>query len=228
MSFKPVTHVLFDMDGLLLNTEELYTVGFQEIASRYGKSFTFDLKVKIMGQQSKELARSIVEALDLPMTVEEFMNESRIIFEKLFPQCQVMPGIERLIHHLRDTNIPIGLATSSSIESYELKARHHSALFDLFPYKTWGSSDPEVKRGKPYPDIFIVAAAKFPDKPALDKCLVFEDSVNGVLAARAAGMQAVMVPDPRLERAAAAAATLVLGSAEQFQPELFGLPPFKN
>ncbi|KOB65505.1 2-deoxyglucose-6-phosphate phosphatase, partial [Operophtera brumata] len=59
--------------------------------------------------------------------------------------------------------------TSSSVESYELKVQNHLALFELMPYKTWGSSDPAVKRGKPHPDIFIVAANKFPDKPSLDK-----------------------------------------------------------
>ncbi|CAH0402523.1 unnamed protein product [Chilo suppressalis] len=228
MTYKPVTHVLFDMDGLILNTEDLYTIGFQEIASRFGKCFTYDLKVKIMGQQSNELAKSIIDALDLPMTVEEFVSESRVIFEKLFPHCKVMPGIEKLIRHLVDNNIPIGLATSSSIESYNLKTRNHFELFDLFAYKTWGSSDPEVKRGKPYPDIFLVAAAKFPDKPAAEKCLVFEDSVNGVEAALAAGMPVVMVPAPALDSSLSGRATLALPSAELFRPEMFGLPPYTD
>ncbi|XP_063832598.1 probable pseudouridine-5'-phosphatase [Ostrinia nubilalis] len=228
MSFKPVTHVLFDMDGLILNTEELYTIGFQEVASRFGKTFTFELKSKIMGQQSREFAGSIIDELGLPLTVEEFLKETRIIFEKLFPICKVMPGVERLIRHLHDNNIPIGLATSSSKETYDLKVAKHQELFDLLTYKTWGSSDPLVKRGKPNPDIFLVAAEKFPDNPPPEKCLVFEDSLNGVKAARAAGMQVVMVPDPRLDRARAFEATIVLGSVEEFRPEDFGLPPFSH
>lgn len=81
----------------------------------------------------------------------------------------LIPGVKKLIDHLYKHNIPIGLATSSSIESYKLKVQNHLELFDLITYKTWGSSDPEVKRGKPHPDIFIVAANKFPDKPSLDK-----------------------------------------------------------
>ncbi|XP_053615767.1 pseudouridine-5'-phosphatase-like isoform X3 [Plodia interpunctella] len=228
MEYKPVTHVLFDMDGLILNTEDLYTLGFQEIASRFGKEFTFELKSKIMGMQTRQFAATIVEDLGLPMTVDEFVQESQKILKELFPLCQVRPGVEKLIRHLHKHEVPIGLATSSSIESYNMKVVKHQALFDLFPTKTWGSSDPKVKSGKPSPDIFLVAAAKFPDNPPPQKCLVFEDSLNGVVAARAAGMQVVMVPDPRLDRTAAAEATLVLDSMEDFQPEAFGLPPYDD
>ncbi|CAG9112970.1 hypothetical protein JYU34_005272 [Plutella xylostella] len=226
MVFSPVTHVLFDMDGLLLNTEDLYTIGFQKIASRFDKHFTFDLKAKIMGQQGREFADVIIRELNLPLTVEEFLNELHGYLEELFPESSVLPGVSKLLYHLHNNNIPIGLATSSSRDTYELKVVKHQELFSLFKYKTWGSSDPEVKRGKPHPDIFFVAADKFPDKPKPEQCLVFEDSVNGVLAARAAGMQAVMVPDPRLDRGLTSEATLVLNSVDEFRPEDFGLPPY--
>ncbi|XP_061728193.1 pseudouridine-5'-phosphatase-like [Cydia pomonella] len=228
--FRPVSHVLFDMDGLILNTEELYTIGFEKVASRYGKTFTFELKCQIMGQQSREFAASIIQGLNLPITVDEFLDETRAIFNELFPDCKIMPGVEKLIRHLHKNKIPIGLATSSSKETYDLKTQKHHAFFDLLTYKTWGSSDPQVKLGKPHPDIFLVAANRFPDKPEPEKCLVFEDSLNGVRAARAAGMQVVMVPDPRLDRAQAkeAGATLTLDSMEDFSPELFGLPPYND
>lgn len=80
-------------------------------------------------------------------------------------------GVEKLIRHLDENNVPIGLATSSSKETYDLKVTNHQKFFNLLPYKIWGSSDPAVKRGKPYPDIFLVAADKFPDKPAPEKVL---------------------------------------------------------
>ncbi|XP_049884945.1 pseudouridine-5'-phosphatase-like [Pectinophora gossypiella] len=229
MALKPVTHVLFDMDGLILNTEDLYTVAFQNILSQYGKTYTFDLKLKLMGLQAHETAESIVKELQLPLTPDEFQEESKKQFLKLFPDTKVLPGVRRLIEHLHKHKVPIGLATSASEESYNLKVnKHHKELFSLFPYKTFGSSDPEVKRGKPYPDIFLVAASRFPEHPNPDKCLVLEDAVNGVKAARDAGMQVVMVPDPRVDESLTKNATLVLKSLEDFKPELFGLPPFEN
>ncbi|KOB65504.1 2-deoxyglucose-6-phosphate phosphatase [Operophtera brumata] len=205
MAYKPVTHVLFDMDGLIL--KHLYTIVFQKIVSKFGKEYTWELKMRLMGFQALETANIIVEELELPMTADEFIAESTLHMQTLFPDTEVLPGAKRLIEHLHKHKIPIGLATSSSIESYELKTnKHHRELFSLFPYKTFGTSDPEVKRGKPYPDIFL--------------CLVLEDAVNGVRAARAAGMQVVMVPDPRVDEALAAEATLLLDSLEQFKPEL--------
>ncbi|KAJ0172222.1 hypothetical protein K1T71_012195 [Dendrolimus kikuchii] len=229
MTFQPVTHVLFDMDGLILNTEHLYTVAFQNILSCYGNVYTFELKQKLMGAQSHETANKIITELELPLTEEEFIQESEKEFQKLFPDTALLPGAKRLIEHLHKHKVPFGLATSSSKESYELKVnKHHKNLFSLFSYKTLGSSDPEVKKGKPHPDIFLVAASRFPDKPDPAKCLVFEDSVNGVLAAKAAGMQVVMVPDPRIEKSKTEDATLVISSLEEFKPELFGLPEFDD
>lgn len=79
-------------DGLFSDTEELYTICFQKVASRFGKNFDFSLKCKIMGQQSREFAASIIEGLELPITVDEFLNETREIFKNLFPQCKILPG----------------------------------------------------------------------------------------------------------------------------------------
>lgn len=110
----------------------------------------------------------------------------------------------------------------------EIKITNHRELFKLFHHRVCGSSDPEVKQGKPAPDIFLIAASRFPEKPDPSKCLVFEDAPNGVQAANSAGMQVVMVPDERVPLEMCKLATQRLRSLEEFQPELFGLPPFKN
>lgn len=74
-------------------------------------------------------------------------------------------GAERLICHLFNNNIPICVATSSTAESFRIKTENHRAIFKLFDFVLTGGSDKEVKRGKPHPDIFLIAANRFKDKP---------------------------------------------------------------
>lgn len=225
-NFKKVTHCIFDMDGLLLDTETLYTVIYNQITQKYGKTYTWEHKVKIMGFKSNEAAQAIVDMLELPISGKEFENQLAEAYKDIFPMCNLMPGVERLLQHLKKNNIPIALATSSSRDSSNIKTQKWEHIFDLFLHKVYGGSDPEVKRGKPNPDIFLIAAQRFPDNPEPSKCLVFEDSPNGVDAAIAAGMQVVMVPDPMLDKKYIKNATIVLNSLEDFRPELFGLPPY--
>lgn len=74
-----------------------------------------------------------------------------------------------MLQHLKKNNVPIALATSSSQESSDLKTQKWQHLFDLFNHKVYGGTDPEVLRGKPNPDIFLIAAQRFPDNPEPSK-----------------------------------------------------------
>ena len=157
-----------------------------------------------------------------------------------------LSGAERLVRHLHENNVPICLATSSSKESVDVKTTHHKELFSLFHHKVMGSSDPDVKEGKPAPDIFLIAAKRFPDVPnpedvnlsfqtvnkflafSCPQCLVFEDAPNGCRAAKSAGMQVVMIPDSHVTDEQKKDATVVYKTLLDFKPEDFGLPPFKD
>ncbi|XP_065304218.1 pseudouridine-5'-phosphatase-like [Dermacentor albipictus] len=227
-AFKPVTHVLFDMDGLLLDTESLYTVATQRVTQRYGKDYTWEIKAAVMGTAGSESTRIIIDRLQLPLTVEQLEAELHQMHTELFPTAQLMPGAERLVNHLHQCGVPIAVATSSKRDSFVLKTSCHGELFAKFHHIVCGGDDAEVPRGKPHPDIFLVAATKFENAPPPEKVLVFEDSPNGVLAAVAAGMQVVMVPDPRVDEDSRKSATLCLTSLEDFKPELFGLPPYNH
>ncbi|XP_059051816.1 pseudouridine-5'-phosphatase-like [Achroia grisella] len=226
MQYKKVSHVLFDLDGLLLDSETLYTEAFTTVCAKYDKKFTWELKASLLGFQGSECADKIIKTLSLPISREEFMKECFKIYEVLFPKVQLMPGAQKFVEHLHKKGIPIALATSSSKDSVDMKMQNHKDLLKLFHHLTMGSSDPEVTKGKPDPAIFLVCASRFPDKPKPENCLVFEDAVNGVKAACAANMQVVVVPDPRIDTTLLQDATVILKSLEDFKPQLFGLPEY--
>lgn len=227
-TFRPVTHCIFDMDGLLLDTEHIYENSVREICGSFGKDYPLDVRMKVMGTQAEKSAEIVITHLSLPLAVPEFLKLQSKIVRKKFASIDLMDGAERLLRHLHETEVPFCLATSSGKEMAELKMSNYPDLFKLFAHRVMGPSDAEVKEGKPAPDIFLVAAARFKDKPNPQKCLVFEDSPNGVRAGKLAQMQTVMVPDKIVSIEQRAEATIVLDSLLQFQPELFGLPKFRN
>uniref|UniRef100_A0A8W7PA82 Uncharacterized protein n=1 Tax=Anopheles coluzzii TaxID=1518534 RepID=A0A8W7PA82_ANOCL len=102
-SFRKVTHCIFDMDGLLLDTENLYTQVTQSIAEPYGKTYTWEIKQTIMGLQRDEAAEAIVAALELPLTPAEYVEISTERINRVMEQCQLMPDTEKIYENiLRD------------------------------------------------------------------------------------------------------------------------------
>lgn len=119
------------------------------------------------------------------------------------------------------------VATGSHQRHFVLKTQNHGDIFSMMHHVVKGD-DPEVKKGKPSPDIFLAAAKRFEDTVDPSNILVFEDAPSGVAAAKTAGMWAVMVPDPRLDASYHKDADQVVSSLMDFQPSHWGLPPFQD
>ncbi len=220
---RKITHVIYDMDGLLLNTEPFYTKANQAIAERYGKTFDWSLKSRVIGLRAADTAKILVESIPLPITPEEYLDTRRHMLEELFPQAEPMPGAVRLTRHLHRHGIPQAVASSSDTHHFDLKTSRHKEWLRIFQCFVVGA-DPDVKQGKPAPDVFLVAARRLGAEPA--HCLVFEDSPAGIQAACAAGMAAIAVPDPNLDHLAFPGAEQILHSLTEFDPVQWGLPAY--
>jgi pseudouridine-5'-monophosphatase len=236
----PVTHVIFDLDGLLIDSEQTYEKVMQNFCRRHGKEFTWELKKLTLGLTAPVIAAKVIEFLSLPMTPEQLMKEVEDEFPKALPLIRPMPGVEKLLGHLRDNKIPMSIATSSSRKWFSLKTQGFPQdLLSAFHHILHAPEEERVKAAKPAPDTFLVSRKKFFYEgikedviPHKQSFLVFEDSVTGVLAGIRAGMQVVMIPDPRLDiqtimrNEPELRPTLILPSLEDFKPDLFGLPSF--
>ncbi len=217
-----ITHVIYDNDGLLLDTEPFYTKAHQIIAARYGKVFDWSVKSKMIGLRAEDSANVLIGALQLPLSVPEYLETRRHLLEEMFPQAEPLPGALRLTMHLHKVSIPQAVATSSDEHYFDLKITRHREWFSIFQCIVFGD-DPEIKHGKPAPDIFLLAAKRLQASPR--RCLVFEDSPAGVEAARAAGMFVIAVPDPHMDDGAYCSAHQIIHNLNEIDLSLWGLPP---
>jgi pseudouridine-5'-monophosphatase len=217
----PPTHVIFDLDGTLVDTEPLYTEAAQRIVQRFGKVFDLGIKRQIMGGGPLSGARFVVEHLGLPLTPEAYLSEREAWLRQACKTARPMPGAVALVEALHARGIPLAIGTSSERELCQIKlsAQPFANRFASIAC----SDDPGVLGAKPAPDIFLCAARSLGADPA--RCLVFEDSPKGVMAARAAGMEVIAVVDPTMAHEDYAGALSVLSSLEELRLADIGLEP---
>ncbi|KAA8625149.1 haloacid dehalogenase-like hydrolase [Pyrenophora tritici-repentis] len=201
---------LFDMDGLLIDSEDLYTEVTNIILKRYNRpSIPWSIKAQLQGRPGPQAGLIFHNWAQLPISHEQFMNEQSELQKDLFKRTKPLPGVMELLPGLKSRGVHLALATSSHKGNFELKSAHLGDLFGHFEkeHQVLGD-DPRIPtgRGKPAPDIYLLALSTLnktleaqgqpPIQP--EECLVFEDSVPGVESGRRAGMQVVWCPHPEL------------------------------
>ena len=210
---------IFDLDGVLLDTEPLYTDATAQVAARFGKVYDWSVKRDCIGRGTLEAARIIVAALALPLSPEALVVERDRVLTDLVARSPAIAGAESFTRALAERGVPLAIATSTEAPLFAIKAARHRGWLSIFRAAVCGD-DPRVARSKPAPDIFLAAAQDLGAPPA--ECLVFEDSPFGVEAARAAGMQVIALPDPAMDRARYTNADVVVAGFAALRPEALG------
>jgi len=185
----PIRAVIFDMDGLMFNTEEVYTEVGSRLLRRRGREFTTEIKNLMMGLQAHQGFELVIETLGLNDTVEQLMEESDREYLAIVGQLiRPMPGLVELLAALEAAGIPKAIATSTSLRL----ATACLTPFDFQRRFTFVLTAEDIRKGKPDPEIYRTAAARMDVPP--EEMLVLEDSQNGCRAASAAGAFTVAVP----------------------------------
>ncbi|XP_031105372.1 bifunctional riboflavin kinase/FMN phosphatase-like [Ipomoea triloba] len=216
-----ISAVIFDLDGTLLNTEQVTKGVLKEYLGIYGKVPDKEKEIKRLGMTQKQSVSAIIEDYDLPLSPHQYIQEILPFYQGKWQLAKALPGVNRLMAHLHKQGIPIALASNSLRKNIDGKLAYHEGWKERFAV-ILGSD--QVRAGKPEPDIFLEAASRMNVHPA--DCLVIEDSVVGVKAGKAAGMKVVAVPSVQTEIDQYSIADSVLHSILELQPELWGLPPF--
>ena len=212
----PIEAVIFDMDGVIVDSEEYWWQSRVEFAEKRGLTWSFDDQRSAMGRSTIEWARVMQERLALDMPLEAIMREVIAgINARLEARLPVLPGAVEAVQ-ASAAAYPVALA-SGSPTSVIREVMKLTGLDQVFRFTVFGD---DMQNGKPDPEIYLTTAQKLGVDPA--RCLGIEDSGNGLRALKAAGMYAIAVPSPGfpLSDDLLALADRTLGSLTEYSIEL--------
>lgn len=203
---------IFDMDGVLIDSETFYTEMEQLIFRKIGLNISHDEHITYQGTATDEMWKKIKAIHDVPHTIDELVkmtNDQTIPVFEAMEKMEPMQGVVEVLDLLKGKNVPLALASSSFPEVIEI-VLDKTGLRKYFDV-TVNSKMTGIS--KPAPDIFLLAAKKMGIPP--NKCIVVEDSTNGIAAAKSAGMYCIAYNGPGSEHQDQSAADLIIQDYKQ-------------
>jgi HAD superfamily hydrolase (TIGR01509 family) len=210
--------VVFDLDGLLLDSEQVWDAAREELARERGGRWHDNAQRDMMGMSSPEWSRYMHDVIGLPEPPEEINREVVRRLEAIYRErLPVIPGAREAVERI-GARWPLALASSSNRELIDL-ALELLGVAGLFRATV---SSEQVSRGKPAPDVYLEAARRLGVEPT--RAAAVEDSHNGIRAAKAAGMRVIAIPNAHFPPGpdALADADVVLDSLHDLTPEAIG------
>ena len=175
--------ILFDLDGVLLDTEPLLADAWQETSKEYNYFLGIDQLNELKGRRKKDCAQMVIEWINKKISLEEILSTQKSKLRPQLKKAKPIKGAMDLVNFCIKIKLPIALVTSSSLESFEIKSSIHPWL-NLFPIRILGD-DKFISAGKPYPEPYLKATQKLNVNPK--NTWVIEDSYSGSLAGLRAG-----------------------------------------
>lgn len=213
--------VVFDLDGVLLESEEVWDSVREAYVGERGGRYDADVQRAMMGMSSTEWSHYLHEVAGVPDEAEEINEEVvRRMLAAYGERLPLVPGAVEVVRRVAAW-FPLGLASSSNRELID-RALDVSGLAECFAATV---SSEEVARGKPAPDVYLEAARRLGVAPG--RCAAVEDSHGGIRSAKAAGMRVVAIPNPTYppDEEALAQADAVIDSLDELTPELLANAP---
>lgn len=187
---KDIGAVIFDLDGTLVDSMWMWETIDVEYLARFGIEFPEDLQRGIEGMSFSETAVYFKERFRLPDSLDQIKSDwNKMAWDKYLHEVPLKEGVREFLEYLKSMNIPAGIATSNSRELVELVINKHN----INGYFSSIRTSCEVSKGKPSPDIYLLVAMDLNVEP--EKCLVFEDVIQGIMAGKNANMRVCSVYD---------------------------------
>jgi len=202
--------VIFDMDGVMVDSEYLWERAETILLSRRNIEYNDQYRDQIVGLNQNDSGKLLIETFSLNESIEEVISERiDILFELYDSQLKLNTGLINLLEKLKINNFLLAVASSSP----KKVVRYVVDKFKLSNYFHAIISGDNAAEGKPHPEIYIKIAQELSTAPK--SCVAIEDSINGLISAKEAGMYCIAVPDKRLSQNPFKKADIILCSLDE-------------